>query len=76
MGSPSKTWIFTINNYTDDEVAFFRDRIDGVTRLVVSKEIGEAGTPHLQGYVTFKKAKRLSALKKIVPRAHWEPSNR
>lgn len=72
----SKTYIFTLNNYTDDEVDFFTNRIDGVNRLVVSKEVGENGTPHLQGYVTWQRAKRLSALKKLVPRAHWEASTR
>ena len=30
------------------------------------------GTPHFQGYVEWLKPKRLSACKKICPRAHWE----
>jgi len=39
---------------------------------VYGKEKGESGTPHLQGYLIFKQMKRLSALKKILPTAHWE----
>ena len=40
--------------------------------LVIGKEIGESGTPHLQGYVVFDQPVRLNALKRISPRAHFE----
>ena len=36
-------------------------------------ERGEEGTPHLQGYIHLKSASTLSAMKKRMPRAHWEP---
>jgi len=42
--------------------------------MLYGKEKGASGTPHLQGYVTFKQQKRLSALKKLLPTAHWEPA--
>lgn len=35
--------------------------------------MGEQNTPHFQGYVCFNKQKELSALKKMIVRAHWEP---
>ena len=40
--------------------------------MVYGRETGSNGTPHLQGFVTFKAMKRFSAMKKINDRAHWE----
>lgn len=61
---------FTLNNWTqkeyDDVIAL------KYTYLVVGKEVGEQGTPHLQGYIEFSGGKRLSTLKKMLPRAHFE----
>lgn len=68
----SRTWVFTINNYTDEDLTMFENWQSDVKRLVVSKEIGESGTPHLQGAVTFNRAYRLTGLKKLHTRAHWE----
>lgn len=66
----SKRWCFTLNNYTDaDEVAV--QAIDTLY-LVYGREIGDSGTPHLQGFLTVSKPKRLSALKKLLKTAHWE----
>lgn len=66
-----KTWVFTINNYTETE--YERVKLWDVKRLAMGKEVApETGTPHLQGYVTFPRAMRLAALKKLAPTAHWE----
>lgn len=71
MNKPSKTWHLTINNYTDADVQWCHNISDDVNRITVSAEIGESGTPHLQGRITFRTAKRLSALKKLHATAHW-----
>lgn len=66
----NKTWAFTLNNYTTCDI----DRLKCYTynRLVIGKEIGSAGTPHLQGWIVFKRGYRLTQLKKLEPRIHWE----
>lgn len=45
-----------------------------VNSIIVGKEVGENGTPHLQGFIKFKKPMRLTSVKKILDRAHWEPA--
>lgn len=39
---------------------------------IYGEEIGEEGTPHLQGYVRFKNARTLKVMKKALHRAHLE----
>lgn len=68
-------WCFTLNNYTKDHM----DHLDQVFRhecnwFVFQEEIGENGTPHLQGTVCLKQRQRRSALQKIEPKIHWEPT--
>lgn len=69
---PKKTWVFTVNNPTDQDTTVILSWTDDSKRLVASKEVGEEGTPHIQGAVTWTAAKRLTQLKKLHPRAHWE----
>lgn len=67
---PSKSWCYTLNNWTPEDLQRFKDF--EFSYQVIGKEVGENGTPHLQGFITWKRAYRLSQLKKLVPRAHWE----
>lgn len=68
--SRSRQFCFTLNNYNDQEFIAINEW--PCNYLVVGKEKGASGTPHLQGYVCFKDNKTLSAAKKLQPRAHWE----
>lgn len=70
--SQSKNWCFTLNNYTEEDVAAVEKLMEQADYLICGKEVGEQGTPHLQGYVQLKKRLRLTGLKKILPRAHLQ----
>lgn len=65
-----KKWCFTVNNWNDHDTTTF-DAVD-CKYMIYGKEVGDSGTPHLQGFTTFKTNKTLTALKKIHPTAHWE----
>ena len=66
----SYNWCFTLNNYSDEEY----ERLQGLDcrYIVLGKEVGLFGTPHIQGFVVMHKAVRMSAMKKVNLRAHWE----
>lgn len=57
-----------MNNYPDTSM------VDGVVckYIIYGKEVGESGTPHLQGFVSFKDAKTMSAAIKTLPGCHLE----
>lgn len=65
--------IFVLNNWTEAEYTQVVSKFSDANYYVIGKEVGENGTPHLQGYVYFKTKKRGSTLKKINDRIHWEP---
>lgn len=69
--SPSKRWGFTLNNYSDKEyVEIIKTFSSNSSKYSIGKEVGEQGTPHLQGYLELKDKKRFTYLKNILPRAH------
>jgi len=70
-GNQAKRWELTINNYTQEDVDWVL-RLEG--NVICYKEVGESGTPHLQGQVVFKRNYRFPQLKKLHPRAHWVKS--
>lgn len=67
----SRAWIFTINNPTESDLPTLEWK--DARYVVYQKEQGAEGTSHYQGYVQFTGQKRLSALRKLNGRAHWEP---
>jgi len=67
----SKNWCFTLNNYTDEDEELVSKY--NFSYAIIGKEVGENGTPHLQGYMEFPGTKRLETLKNLCSRIHWEP---
>lgn len=68
----SRFWCFTLNNPAEDDVP---SKLDHQTDYyVVGNEVGQNGTPHLQGYCEFKRRYTLSSLQRIYfnGKAHWE----
>lgn len=67
----NRSWVFTCNHPTKEEQHAV-EKETGIRYAVWQKEQGEAGTPHLQGYIQYKTAKRFSTLKRRYPRFHFE----
>lgn len=61
----SNNWCWTINNPTESSLDLLLPNL--VKYSVYGKEVGESGTPHLQGYTMFKNRMRFSAVRKIIP---------
>jgi len=75
--NPSKGWCFTLNNYTESEHNKIIEQLvlrNDELLYVVGEEVGESGTPHLQGFFTMIDESRVrpTYLKLNNKRIHWE----
>lgn len=69
----SKQYVFTINNPTHTTQEFLDiGRRAGAVSGICQLEKGDAGTPHIQGFLRFANAKHFTAIKKLFPTAHVE----
>lgn len=69
--SKMRNFCFTLNNYSNLEYTLLKDL--ECKYIVIGEEVGESGTPHLQGYVEFKNPRSFKGIKKIIgDRAHIE----
>lgn len=69
--SRARHWCFTLNNYTDDHITRLLGLEGRVDYLVFGKEVGHTGTPHLQGFVSFRDRVRLNQVIELAGQAHW-----
>lgn len=71
-GSRAKRWVFTLNNWTQEEHDHLCSLAPNVEYLVFGKELApDTGTPHLQGYVEFPAAVRLTTCKNRLGSARF-----
>jgi hypothetical protein len=71
--NPDARWCFTLNNYTEKE---YEEIVSALIACkytyIIGKEVGEQGTPHLQGYFETDTRVRPSSLKLSHKRTHFE----
>lgn len=72
--SRSRNWVWTLNNYTEEERDFIASQLfREADYAIYQPEIGAAGTPHLQGCVVFGNPRTLGGVKRLIsPRVHLE----
>lgn len=69
--SRARAWCFTLNNYTPEEEEVIQST--DCRYLIYGREVGEQGTPHLQGYIYYDEAKTMTSVKKkLSKRVHLE----
>lgn len=69
--SPAKRWLFVLNNYTQSDIDEIVPTLDMLCKVYgFSKEVGESGTPHLQGYCEFINKVRPRSIG-LSKRIHW-----
>lgn len=73
-GTPAKRiWCLTWNNYpVTTWFEILKSCNPQILEYVFGEEIGDEGTPHIQGVIRFKNSIKLNTLKKIDPSIHWE----
>lgn len=66
-----RNFCFTLNNYKPDQIESLK-KYEHFKYLIFGKEIGESGTPHLQGYAELKKQTSFNVVRKYMFNAHIE----
>lgn len=78
MAPQSQRWCFTVNNYTDEQQGHICQLLAGpdVSYGIYGREVGDSGTPHLQGFVIFRDRIRRNAVSEFFGdiHPHLEPA--
>lgn len=70
----SSRYCFTLNNYTEEEYELLKGTVtDHCKYAILGREVGESGTPHIQGFCIFKqRCSFVTAKNRLNPRVHVE----
>lgn len=73
-GRKSRYWCFTVNNFVSTDEDEFKAAVpQHASYLVIGREVGDSGTPHLQGYIELNERKHITWCKNVLHgRAHFE----
>ena len=65
----SQNWCFTRNNPTAGWEVLLQELYnrEGVEYIIVGRETGASGTPHLQGFVRFRARRRFGVVQRLLP---------
>lgn len=64
-------FVFTANNYTNDQIQYIAETVvPECSYIVFGKEVGESGTPHLQGFLKLKKKGTIASLRRLFGEIH------
>lgn len=64
--SKSRDWCFTLNNYTEQDVEDLNQKAVLFAYLLYGFEVGESGTPHLQGFIQFKGPRTFQSVQRVL----------
>lgn len=65
-------WVFTYNNYRKEDIESLEPHFKNICNMYAfQEEIGEQGTPHLQGVISLKRKDRYTHFTPIAS-IHWE----
>lgn len=68
-------WSWTLNNYAVEQIEHLKQVLKHECKwYVFQEEIGEQGTPHLQGTLCLKVRQRMTQLKPIDQKIRWSPT--
>jgi len=63
----TRGWTFTNGCTFEDLIGLIETDFE---YLVIGFEVGDSGTPHIQGYIYFKNPRMLKGVRNLMPRAH------